>query len=156
VIEFCNQLPPRLKLCGLNEKRLLKEAAGDLLPGSVWNRPKRPYRAPIHASFFPEGKPLDWVAELLSPDVVAAAGYFDPQATAMLRKKVERFGTLSETDDMALAGVLSTQLVHQQFVAGDGTPAPLSGDDDVKVVRRDGTSGVPLPAYPTGESYVPT
>jgi len=156
VIEFCNRLPPRLKLCGLNEKWLLKEAVRDLLPDSVWNRPKRPYRAPIHASFFPEGKPLDWVAELLSPDVVVAAGYFDPQATAMLRKKVERFGTLSETDDMALAGVLSTQLVHQQFVAGDGTPAPLSDHDDVKVVRRNGTSGVPLPAYPTDESYVPT
>jgi len=156
VIEFCNSLPPRLKLCGLNEKWLLKEAVRDLLPDSIRNRRKRPYRAPIHASFFPGAKPLDWVAELLSPQVVADAGYFDPQATAMLQKKVERFGTLSETDDMALAGVLSTQLVHRQFVAGDAASSPLSDHDDVKVVRRTGTSGIPLPAYPAGESYVPT
>jgi len=156
VVEFCNRLPPRLKLCGLNEKWLLKEAVRELLPDAIWTRRKRPYRAPIHASFFPGGKPLDWVAELFSPQVVAAAGYFDPQAAAMLQKKVERSGTLSETDDMALAGVLSTQLVHRQFVAGDAAYSPLNDHDDVKTVRRSGTSAVALPAYPAGESYVPS
>jgi asparagine synthase (glutamine-hydrolysing) len=53
VVEFCNQLPPHLKLRGLTEKYLLKQAVRDLLPEEIWRRPKRPYRAPIHRSFFP-------------------------------------------------------------------------------------------------------
>jgi len=138
VVEFCNQLKPRLKISGLNEKYLLKQTMRDLLPEVVWRRPKRPYRAPIHASFFPGGKPLDWVADVLSPRSLEAVGCFNPQAVAMLARKVKRFGSLSETDDMAVAGVLSTQLVHRRFVDDYAAPAPLSDTDKVKVVSRNG------------------
>jgi asparagine synthase (glutamine-hydrolysing) len=65
VVEFCNRLPPKYKLSGLDEKHVLKRAVRDLLPENIWNRPKRPYRAPIHKSFFENGRPLDWVAEAL-------------------------------------------------------------------------------------------
>ncbi|MBN2473586.1 MAG: asparagine synthase (glutamine-hydrolyzing) [Pirellulales bacterium] len=136
VIEFCSLMAPRLKLCGLNEKHLLKKAVQDLLPEVVWRRPKRPYRAPIHASFFCDGRPLPWVAEVLRPDALEAAGCFNPRAVAMLTKKIQRFGTLSETDDMALAGVLSTQIVHQRFVADYRAAAPLNDCDNVKTVAR--------------------
>ena len=136
VVEFCNQLAPRLKLSGLNEKYVLKQAVKDLLPEAVWSRPKRPYRAPIHAAFFRDGKPLDWVAEVLSPKQLEAAGCFSPRAVAMLLKKLDRFGTLGETDDMALAGILSTQLVYRRFVADGSAAVPLGGDDNVKTVVR--------------------
>ena len=138
VVTFCNGLPPQWKLRGLDEKYLLKRAVRDLLPEEVWNRPKRPYRAPIHRSFFPDSRPLPWVAELLSPARIEAAGYFDPQAVALLRKKLERLGRLSETDEMALAGILSTQLVHEQFVDRYRQPQPLNEDDDTKVIARHG------------------
>ena len=138
VIEYCNQLPPHYKLRGLDEKHLLKRAMRDLLPEAIWHRPKRPYRAPIHHSFFPGGQPLDWVAETLSPAQLQAAGCFEPQAVAKLFKKIERFGSLGETDDMALAGLLSTQLVHQQFITNYRPPNPLNERDDVKtIIRRD-------------------
>lgn len=116
LIEFAAQLPPTFKLRGLDEKHILKRAMRDLLPPEIWNRPKRPYRAPIHKSFFPDGRPLAWVAELLAPDAIAATGYFNAEAVQSLSNKVQRFGQLGETDDMALVGVLSTQLVHQHFV----------------------------------------
>ncbi|MBN1933388.1 MAG: asparagine synthase (glutamine-hydrolyzing) [Anaerolineae bacterium] len=136
VVAFCNQLPPHYKLRGLDEKHILKQAVRDLLPEAIWHRPKRPYRAPIHRSFFPAGEPLEWVAELLSPGQIAAAGYFDPAAVANLVKKISRWGELGETDDMALAGILSTQLVHRQFVT-DYQPGPaLNERDDVKWVLR--------------------
>ncbi|MCA9933481.1 MAG: asparagine synthetase B, partial [Anaerolineales bacterium] len=136
VIEFANTLPPHYKLRGLNEKYILKQAMRDLLPENIWNRPKRPYRAPIHRSFFPNGKPLDWVAEILQPDKVAEAGYFNVTAVAALTRKIERLGTLGETDDMTLAGLLSTMLVHQQFVS-DFTPLPpIGGGDDIKEVVK--------------------
>ncbi|MFO7680020.1 MAG: asparagine synthase (glutamine-hydrolyzing), partial [Chloroflexota bacterium] len=108
VIEFCNQLPPQYKLRGLDEKHVLKRAVHDLLPPEIWNRPKRPYRAPIHRSFFPEKRPLPWVQDMLSPAKLEAAGCFHPPAVAALVKKAERLDQLSESDDMALAGVLST------------------------------------------------
>ena len=136
VVEFCNQLPPQWKLRGLTEKYLLKRAARDLLPPEIWQRPKRPYRAPIHRSFFPERRPLDWVAELTTPDKLNAAGCFNPTAVTALLKKVERFGALGETDDMALAGLLSTQLVHDQFIANFQPAAPVTDADDVKEVCR--------------------
>ena len=126
LVEFCSRIPPYLKLRGLNEKYILKKSVSDLLPADVCQRAKRPYRAPIHHSFFPPKGVLPYVDELLSPAAVAAAGYFDPQAVARLVKKCRRGRLVSESDDMALAGVLSTQLVHRLFVEEFSVP---TGDD---------------------------
>ncbi len=146
VVEFCNRLPPRLKLRGLTEKYLLKQLAREWLPDEIWRRPKRPYRAPIHRSFFPlsagEATPPDYVRDLLSPEGVRATGLFKPAAVSQLVGKIERGMRLSETDDMALAGILSSQLVHLQFVSDFKMPPPLSAADDVKVCGK----GSPLPA----------
>jgi asparagine synthase (glutamine-hydrolysing) len=134
VVEFCNQLPPDFKLHGLDEKHILKGAMRDLLPASIWNRAKQPYRAPIHRSFFPEGQPLDWVEELLSPGQVRQAGIFDVEAVLSLQKKLARASHLSETDDMTLAGVLSTQLVYRQFISSRQAVQVIGEDDDIKEV----------------------
>ncbi|HFQ94324.1 MAG TPA: asparagine synthase (glutamine-hydrolyzing), partial [Anaerolineae bacterium] len=137
VVEFAAQLPPHYKLRGLDEKHILKRAVRDLLPDAIWNRPKRPYRAPIHKSFFPEGQPVDWAADLLSPAKIEAAGYFHPRAVSQMMKKIERYGRLGETDDMALAGILSTQLVHEQFIAHFNPSPPIDElSDNIKVVDR--------------------
>lgn len=139
VVEFCSGLAPRLKLCGLNEKHLLKRIARDIVPEAIWRRAKRPYRAPIHRSFFPEGKPLDWVAEALAERSLAAAGCFDPEMVRLLVQKTQRFGSLGEMDGMALTGVLSTQLFYRQFVADFKPPPSLNEEDNVKtVIRRRG------------------
>lgn len=124
VIEFANRIPPRLKLRGLNEKYILKRAMRGMLPGSVYARAKRPYRAPIHRSFFGDGCPA-YVQELLSAEAIRAAGYFYPLAVIRLVKKAQGAHPLSERDNMALAGVLSTQLLHRQFVENfPGRPIP--------------------------------
>jgi asparagine synthase (glutamine-hydrolysing) len=145
VVAFCNHLPPHLKLHGLTEKFLLKQLAREWLPDTIWQRPKQPYRAPIHRSFFPisgEGsetdrdKALDYVRELLSPQRVKTAGLFKPAAVSQLVQKIERGMRLSETEDMALVGVLSSQLVYLQFVSDFKRPSPLSAADDVKVCVR--------------------
>ncbi|MCA9943778.1 MAG: asparagine synthase (glutamine-hydrolyzing) [Anaerolineales bacterium] len=136
VIEFCNQLPPDFKLRGLNEKHILKYAVRDLLPAEIWQRQKRPYRAPIHHSFFPDGRPLDWVAEMLSPAKVEAAGCFNPAAVQALQKKQERLGSLGEIDEMALAGILSTQLVHHHFIDSWGTAVSHQPVTNQKIIRR--------------------
>jgi asparagine synthase (glutamine-hydrolysing) len=124
VIEFAGRIPPRLKIRGLNEKYVLKRAMRGMLPESVYARAKRPYRAPIHRSFLGDDSPA-YVQELLSPEAIRAAGYFYPQAVARLVKKAQGAHLLSERDNMALAGVLSTQLLHRQFIEDfPGRPIP--------------------------------
>jgi asparagine synthase (glutamine-hydrolysing) len=132
LVEFCNRLPSRLKLRGLEEKYLLKQLGRDWLPPEIWRRRKRPYRAPIHRSFFNDATP-EYVRELLSLESIKRAGLFKPAAVAQLVRKIEQGAPVGETDDMALAGILSSQLVHHQFVVDYRTAPPLSQADDVKV-----------------------
>jgi asparagine synthase (glutamine-hydrolysing) len=134
VVEFCSNLPADLKLRGLTEKYLLKKVAQGWLPPEIWRRPKRPYRAPIHRSFFSEAS-HEYVRELLSPETITASGFFKPGAVSQLVDKIERGMHLSETEDMALAGILSSQLVYLQFVSDFKMLPPLAANDDVKVCR---------------------
>ena len=113
----------------------MKKLAQDWLPEDIWRRPKRPYRAPIHRSFF-SGSNLDYVETLLSKQTVEKNGLFNPAAVQALVRKIQAGKRLSETDDMALVGILSTQLVVHQFIDERQTPGPITDADDVKVVRR--------------------
>ena len=134
VIEFGARLPGRLKLRGLTEKYLLRRAAARWLPGDVAARRKQPYRAPIHRSFFHPGAP-DYVLDLLSPSKIGANGYFKPLAVSALVEKLRRGLPVGETDDMALAGILSTQLLHECFVEDRRPPSLLPASADVKLCR---------------------
>ncbi len=95
VVEFCNRLPPGLKLRGLTEKYLLKRLARRWLPDDIWRRPKRPYRAPIHRSFF-NPVAAEYVYDLLSDDALLDAGLFKPAAVRQLASKVENGASLAK------------------------------------------------------------
>ncbi len=119
VIALAAALPPEHKLKVLDEKHVLKRVARGLVPDSVLVRKKQPYRAPDAASFVAAGVP-PYAEELLSPPAVSDAGVFDATAVARLWSKcrgAKPGSTLSNADNMALVGVLSTQLLHRQFVA---------------------------------------
>ncbi len=120
VIEFCNRLPPSLKMPVLVEKWLLKQLGKKYLPEAIYRRTKKPYRAPIHRSFF-DPQPPDYVSELLSEENIQNTGYFEPMAVKKLVQKTAGGANLSEIEDMALVGILSTQLVHHHFVQGSGS-----------------------------------
>jgi asparagine synthase (glutamine-hydrolysing) len=132
VVEFCNRLPSNLKLRGLSDKYLLRKLGQRWLPPEICRRPKRPYRAPIHRSFFPKPA-LDYVRELLSPERIKRTGLFTPAAVTHLVRKIEEAHPIGQTDDMALVGIISTQLLHDQFVSGFRMPPPVSDTDKVKV-----------------------
>ena len=136
LVEFCNDLPPSMKLHGLVEKYLLKRAARPWLPPAILRRAKRPYRAPVHGSFFHESAP-DYVRELLSPGAIKEAGLFKAGALEQLVRKIESGAVVGETDDMALVGILSTQLLHHQFVREFRLPEPLPAHN-VKTIRVKG------------------
>jgi len=116
IVEFCNRLPARLKLRGLNEKWLLRKFAQKLVPSEIWRRTKRPYRAPIQRTFFASRNGLEYVQDLLSASAIQGTNYFNAAAVEKLVKKASRGAPLSEVDEMALVGILSTQLVDLLFV----------------------------------------
>ena len=132
VVEFCNQLPPHIKLSGLNEKFLLKSLAKKWLPKDISQRTKRPYRAPIHRSFINDKTP-DYVSELLSSEQINASGLFKAVAVNQMVKKIQNGMALSETDDMALAGIISSQLVYTQFIQDFKSYPPISDTDNIKI-----------------------
>ncbi len=120
VIEFAAKLPSRLKLNGLNEKFLLKQAMQGLIPENIRQRTKQPYRAPDSQSFFIDGKPLDYVEDLLSEARIQRSGLFNAKATAMLMNKCAKGNALGFADNMAFIGILSTQLVDDLFIQKTG------------------------------------
>jgi asparagine synthase (glutamine-hydrolysing) len=120
VIEFANRLPPQLKMRGLTEKYLLKKSMKGLLPESVRTRTKQPYRAPDCASFFDAGKPVDYVADLFSTSKISSAGYFDATATNKLFEKCRAGRAIGFADNMAFVAILSTMLLHEQFIINSG------------------------------------
>jgi asparagine synthase (glutamine-hydrolysing) len=117
VVEFANSLAPSAKLRGLDEKHVLKRAASGLVPEEILRRPKQPYRAPDAACFVGPDAP-EWVADLMDGACVQAAGIFDPEAVSRLWRKVQssKGPSFSNADNMAIVGVLSTGLLHEQFV----------------------------------------
>ncbi|MEP7311029.1 MAG: asparagine synthase (glutamine-hydrolyzing) [Pseudomonadota bacterium] len=118
VIEFGSRLHPELKIKGLNEKFLLKRAMRDLLPPTIVNRVKQPYRAPDSQSFAIDGRLPEYVEELLAPAHLRSRGYFDPEVTTRLVEKCRAGRMIGFADNMAFVGILSTMLLDETFVRG--------------------------------------
>lgn len=130
IVEIAARMPDRAKLCGLNEKHVVKRAVRGTVPTSVVARTKRPFRAPIQQSL----GSADFVRELLSEGNVRRAGIFLPRAMELL---VDRSGRSDcrgerERDGMALAGAVSTMTLHDRFVLG----SPRLEAHQVRPARR--------------------
>jgi asparagine synthase (glutamine-hydrolysing) len=114
VVEFSAKLPSNVKMKVLDQKHLLKRAFEGLIPESIVRRPKQPYRAPDGKCFF--GADVEYTQALLSPDAIQQNGIFDAQAVAALVSKFKNGRASSVKDNMAMVGVLSTQLLVHQFI----------------------------------------
>jgi asparagine synthase (glutamine-hydrolysing) len=118
LVDLANSLPASFKLRGLDEKHVLKKVASGLVPETVVRRTKQPYRAPDALSFVGPGAPA-WIGETMNGRAVADAGVFEPRSVERLWKKCHASGSgaqFSNSDNMALVGVLSTGLLHEMLV----------------------------------------
>ncbi len=117
VIEFAAKIPEMFRINGLNEKYILKEAARGIIPDKLIDRTKQPYRAPGSTCFLNYNAP-EYVKDLLSGESLKKTGYFDSKKVSKLvAKSAKKNGTLlSERENMAIVGILSTQLVDQMFI----------------------------------------
>jgi asparagine synthase (glutamine-hydrolysing) len=130
VIEFCSKLPDSQKLNGLNEKFILKKLSIGKIPDSISNRPKQPYRAPI-ASILNNDETPGYINEILSETLLKSYGIFDPKKVNDLIIKTRRQTMVPEVDQMAIAAILSTQLLYKLFIS-----EPIKSNlDDLKKCR---------------------
>jgi asparagine synthase (glutamine-hydrolysing) len=119
VIAFLSRLAPRWKLRGLTQdKYLLRQAAARILPREVAFRPKGMFRAPLAESFFVNPPPF--VRQLMSPEALRKAGYFDAEAVGrdyalIASGQAAKVGVFLK---LGLSGVLATQLWHHLYISG--------------------------------------
>lgn len=116
VIEFAATIPPDLKIRLLNEKYILKKTFSEYVPESVVKRAKQPYRAPISKCFVTD---IDCEgSHMLTKEKLDGYGHFNSSSVlnliGRLRKKDP--DKISARDDMAVAGIVSTQLLHHIFI----------------------------------------
>jgi asparagine synthase (glutamine-hydrolysing) len=90
------------------------------LPERIANRPKTMFRASRSEAFLDRNRPA-WVDQLLSPESLAATGYFDPEGVARERAAQVRFPRITPKRiimDLSLTCVVATQLWHHTFFGG--------------------------------------
>ena len=114
IIEFCASLPDDYKIKGLNEKYLLKKLMKGRLPDSVVSRHKQAYRAPVANAFKVANNGL--VDHYLDEIEILKNGVFDSTTVGRLVSKLKNGNLISEVDNMALIGLLSTQILINQFI----------------------------------------
>ena len=148
VAEFAARLPDGAKLSGLREKHLLRRAVRPLLPPEIVRREKRPYRAPILRAFMTNGAP-SYVDELLEPARLRQAGIFEPATVEQLVRKCRRNADtfVSESDEMALVGVLSVMLLDEVFIRRPSLAVPA---EPTKVIVGAASDESPYPKLEGG------
>lgn len=144
VAALAESLPPEYKLRVLDEKHVLKRAAADLVPASILERPKQPYRAP-DALCFTSAAGTEWIEQVAGPGALVDAGVFNCAAARQLMAKCAARagqGQFSNADNMALVGLLSTQLVYDHFIRQRPQATPPR---EIRTVidRADASSRVP-------------
>ncbi|MBA4190509.1 MAG: asparagine synthase (glutamine-hydrolyzing) [Planctomycetaceae bacterium] len=136
VISYMAGLHPRWKLRGvLKDKFVERMVAERWLPKEVAWRKKRMFRAPMDSwaavNRDLKGKTEEtWIDQVLSPESIRKAGYFDPEVVTAARAKLTKPGRgVSRTSlEMGLTAVTATQLWHHQYLDGQlcGLPSKVN------------------------------
>jgi asparagine synthase (glutamine-hydrolysing) len=118
VMEFAAKLSPGFKMHGLNEKFILKRMMRNRLPESILKRPKQAYRAPISSSFL-TSPAREYVLSLLSENDIKQTGLFSYGTVQKLQNKISSGSLVTEMENMALSGIISSQLIYHQYILKD-------------------------------------
>ncbi|HEX8647519.1 MAG TPA: asparagine synthase (glutamine-hydrolyzing) [Thermoleophilaceae bacterium] len=107
--DFALALPRRMRVRGLQKKRLLRKAVEPLVPREIARGRKRGFSIPAAAWLRGELEPF--AREVLSPEAIRRQGYFEPAAvTRVLDRHVSGREDLSRQ----LWGLMSFALWHEQ------------------------------------------
>jgi asparagine synthase (glutamine-hydrolysing) len=130
LVELAMRMPPSLKLSGWTTKRVLREAARDLLPPSVLQRPKMGF--PVPFGLWTRGEWHSTVRDVLLDRRTHERGLFDRRAVARLLED-HQSGRQNGSD--VLWSLLNVELWYRTWVDGGGvqhlaTPARTAAGAD--------------------------
>ncbi len=134
IMEYMAKVPAKWKILGLNEKFLLKKVFRKILPSEIVDRSKHPYRAPISQSLL--GSDNSYIDEMFSEKSLAQTGLFDVSRVKALVNKLRKSSNPGEIDSMALTGILSTQIVCDNYINRPPAPLPETFKVDLLIDRR--------------------
>ena len=113
LVELCANIPPKVKMAGLTEKAILRQALRGILPAPIRTRPKRGLTAPLESWLRTDTS--DLVQDLLSKESLAKTGLFLPGAVHRTLEAHRQRGSLGRP----LFGVIAVGLWHRLFVEKD-------------------------------------
>ena len=127
VIAYLAKLHPRWKLRGLmKDKFVERRVAERWLPKAVAWRTKKMFQLPMDSWNAGGGESQasakdSWIDQVLSPESIRKAGYFDPDTVTIARRRLAKLGggLARPTLALGLTAVLSTQLWHHLYLSGD-------------------------------------
>jgi asparagine synthase (glutamine-hydrolysing) len=146
VVAFCATIAPEYKLHRLTDKWLLRQVAARTLPARIANRRKTMFQASRCDAFFAHDRP-PWIDQLLSPESLAATGWFDPVLVVRERSAQMRYPRITPRRiimDLSLTCVVATQLWHHIYLGGGLCDLPVWAADCRS--RRRTTQAVPMSA----------
>jgi len=115
VAEFCAGVPIHMKIKGMREKHVLREAAKDVIIDEVYNREKHPFSTPP-AKFGENDAMLEFFGDTIESSLLDDQSIFDPQAVRALWKTFpEATPEQRQMLDGFLNRVTSMTLMHQRF-----------------------------------------
>ncbi len=118
VAEFLFKTPVNLKIRGVTEKFILREATRDVLTDTVYRRQKHPFLSPPDASGVPS-KMATLIQDTLRSKVVDSVPFLNGTA---IRGLADRLGTMTAADrgriDSDLMTLISQIFLHERFVQG--------------------------------------
>ena len=141
IIEFMARVPSVWKVFGLNEKYILKKVFKDILPKNIIDRPKNPYRAPIQQSLL-TAKNSDFINDMLGESAIQNSGYFNSQKVTALTRKLNARKNINEVDGMAIAGILSTQIIDYQYIQNFSLTPDLPLEPTLLIDNRSNNTGM--------------
>jgi len=121
-------IPPCYKMLGLSEKYILKRAFRNLLPTHVRKRTKFAFNAPT---------PLLWQSgsaayDMISNENIQRSGVFDPKQVKTLCSEALNPKEMSADEaKLILTGVLSVQILHDEFIGKKQFPEQAQGPSAV-------------------------
>ena len=114
IVDFANSLPDNKKILGLNEKYIVKKLAQKYVPDMITERRKFPYRAPINIG---ELMKDEYVKYIIESDKLKEYGVFNPISVEAFLRSILRKENYNERDCMLFMGILTTQVLCEQFIA---------------------------------------
>ncbi len=115
VVELVKTLPISLKIRGMTEKYILREAAKPVLTDTVYRRQKHPFLSPP-SGLDPHGRLTQLMQDMLRSSVLDDQPFFDPAGVRFLLNKMPDLESTKRSGaSYILTMILSTCVLHERY-----------------------------------------